>query len=253
MPATRTSYLLCGTPRTGSTLLCDLLDSTGVAGHPASYFRAPDQEQWAARFGVPVTQGSLDYGAFVDGAVREGTTANGVFAARVMWGTMGALVGGLDASRSDRRDTVVLTGRFGPLVMVHLRRRDVVAQAVSWARAEQTGHWQQGDEVSGEPRLDLAQVDGLVRTIGEHDAAWSDWFLRHDVRPHVVTYEDLVTDPRRAVQGILDRLEVELPPGWRPVSACARQSDATNEEWIRRYTRWSGRSSPRGRRRGPRR
>jgi Stf0 sulphotransferase len=32
------SYLICATPRTGSTLLCGLLKSSGVAGCPASYF-----------------------------------------------------------------------------------------------------------------------------------------------------------------------------------------------------------------------
>ena len=32
-------YLICATPRTGSTLLCGLLASTGVAGNPELYFR----------------------------------------------------------------------------------------------------------------------------------------------------------------------------------------------------------------------
>lgn len=32
------TYVICATPRTGSTLLCGLLESSGVAGHPASYF-----------------------------------------------------------------------------------------------------------------------------------------------------------------------------------------------------------------------
>jgi len=31
-------YLVCATARSGSTLLCGLLESSGVAGHPASYF-----------------------------------------------------------------------------------------------------------------------------------------------------------------------------------------------------------------------
>jgi len=30
------SYVVCATPRSGSTLLCELLKSTGVAGHPVS-------------------------------------------------------------------------------------------------------------------------------------------------------------------------------------------------------------------------
>ncbi len=86
--ATPASYLLCGTPRTGSTLLCRLVSSTGVLGHPQSYFREPDEAAWAQRFGLP-TQGRrvLDYTAFAQAVRAAGTTENGVFAARVMWGS----------------------------------------------------------------------------------------------------------------------------------------------------------------------
>ena len=41
------SYLICTTPRTGSTLLCGLMASTTVAGRPESYFREPDEQLWA--------------------------------------------------------------------------------------------------------------------------------------------------------------------------------------------------------------
>src|SRR5829696_10459407 len=34
----RLSYLICATPRSGSTLLCDALDATGIAGHPEEHF-----------------------------------------------------------------------------------------------------------------------------------------------------------------------------------------------------------------------
>ncbi len=229
------SYLLCGTPRTGSTLLCDLLASTGVAGRPESYFREPDVGSWASRFGVP-TPGSefFDYRGFVAGAVRAGATPNGVFAARIMWGTMHLLVDGLRHSpRGPSRDIDVLTEAFGPLWLIHLRREDVVGQAVSWARAEQTGYWQRGDEPRADPRLDLDQINSLVRTIHEHNTAWSTWFSAQGVQPHAVAYEDLIAAPGRTVHVILDRLGVKAPRGWRPESAHRRQADHVNADWIR--------------------
>ena len=232
-----TSYLVCGTPRTGSTYLCDLLASTGVAGQPESYFREPDQLDWAARFGVQAAaDGTFDYRAFVDGAVRAGASPNGIFAARIMWGTLDVILPGLKASPA-RADIDVLSEVFGPLLLVHLHRRDVIAQAVSWARAEQTGYWQQGDAAHGEPQLHLDQVDGLVRTIREHNAAWSAWFSQQGVQPHVVVYEDLIDDPRGTVLGILQRLEVVAPPGWEPRSTHVRQSDGVNRDWVRCYLR----------------
>ena len=227
---------MCGTPRTGSTYLCDLLASTGVAGYPKSYFRTPDQQDWARRFGVPVAgDGSFDYRRLVAGAVRAGTSPNGVFAARVMWGTVSVIVEGLSGSAPFRRDSDVLGDAFGPLLFVHLRREDVIGQAVSWARAEQTGYWQQGDTARAEPCLDTGQIDELVRTVDEHNAAWRAWFSQQGVQPHAVSYEDLVEDPRRAVVGILDRLEVRVPSGWRSRSTHVRQADQVNQQWVRRY------------------
>jgi trehalose 2-sulfotransferase len=197
------SYVLCGTPRTGSTLLCSLLTSTGVAGRPESYFREPDHRTWAGRFGVSVQGGGEpSYPAFVAGAIRFGSTPNGVFAARVMWGTMSRIVSGLGPTR-DQRDVDVLEEAFGALRFVHLQRRDVVGQAVSWARAEQTAYWQHGDVVRAEPRLDLDQVDELVATIQTHHAAWRSWFADQAVEPLDVDYESLVAQPGQTVAEIL--------------------------------------------------
>ena len=231
------SYVLCGTPRTGSTLLCSLLTSTGVAGRPESYFREPDQHAWAGRFGVPVADdGSFDYRAFTAGALRAGTTPNGVFGARIMWGTMNLLVDGLDPARRRRRDLDVLAGAFGPLQLVYLRREDVVGQAVSWARAEQTGYWHSGDAApSAEPRLDLDKIDVVISTIHDHNAAWNSWFAAQEADPLVVTYEDLIADPGQAVHRILRSVGVAPPPGWRPASSHRRQADEVSADWVRRY------------------
>ena len=34
------SYIVCATPRSGSTLVCHALEETGVAGRPEEYFEA---------------------------------------------------------------------------------------------------------------------------------------------------------------------------------------------------------------------
>jgi LPS sulfotransferase NodH len=206
-----------------------------VAGRPESYFREPDEQAWAARLGVPATgEGSFDYRVFARLVRQAGSTPNGVFAVRVMWGTMHRIVAGLDPGRRGR-DLDVLVDAFGPLRLVHLRRDDVLGQAVSWARAEQTGYWQDGDVPSAQPRFESGQVAGLVRTIREHNAAWSSWFAQQGVEPHSVTYEELIEDPARAVQGILDHLGIELPADWRPAPRQRRQADEVNADWVRRY------------------
>jgi LPS sulfotransferase NodH len=225
------SYVLCGTPRTGSTLLCSLLYSTGVLGRPESYFREHDEVAWAAKFGLATEGGRvLDYRAFVDAARSAGTSSNGVFGVRIMWGSLGRMMEGLGRVPG-RPDLPILEEALGPLTFVHLRREDVASQAVSWYRAEQTGYWQQGDVITQEARQDIAQMRLLMETVRMHNAAWQAWFDAQGVEPHTVTYEQLLDNRRRVIQGIAARLAVELPGGWRPRSPHRKQADELNRAW----------------------
>lgn len=237
-PSRSGSYLLCATPRTGSTLLCGLLRSSGVAGRPESYFRLPDEPSWAARWQLRRDPaGSYDYRDYVRAALQAGRTDNGVFGARVMWGTMDDLVAKLWVAyrQPAGEDLDLLTRAFGPTRFVHLWRGDTVAQAVSWARAEQTGYWHHGDTVASEPRFDFDRIHGLVRTIDEHNAAWRDWFTFSGVRPHVVRYEELAADAVGVTRGVLDFLG-QQPSGTRNITAADhRQADDLSSAWIARY------------------
>ena len=52
------SYLVCATPRSGSSFLCEVLSNTGVAGRPDDYFWNPPF--WFADWGV------TDFSGFAD-------------------------------------------------------------------------------------------------------------------------------------------------------------------------------------------
>lgn len=240
VPSTGTmAYLICGTPRTGSTLLCELLGSTGVAGVPESYFRPPDEQSWADRWRLQRNaDGAVDFREFVLAAVAAGTTGNGVFGARIMWGTMDELVARLAAAEPDiaGSDLARLTRAFGHTRFVHLRREDTVAQAVSWARAEQTHSWQDGDAASPEhPTFDFLQIDTFVRTIEDHNRAWREWFATFDIHPHEVRHEDLIADMGGVTREILDFLGIDLSAGWCPMPRSHRQADEINIGWTTRY------------------
>lgn len=223
-------------------MLCGLLRSTGVAGRPESYFRLPNEDEWADRWSLARNAaGRFDYGDLVRAAVAEGRTANGVFGGRVMWGTLDEMVLKLGAVHPSlvgaRAGLDLLERAFGRTRFVHLRRDDTIAQAVSWARAEQTRFWQDGDTAEGgsEPCYDFEQIDALVRTIEEHNAAWLTWFGAAGVEPYVVRYEELTADPAGVTRGILDFLGLSLPAGCELVPGHRRQADQLNDDWIARY------------------
>jgi LPS sulfotransferase NodH len=231
------SYFVCATPRTGSSLLLGLLASTGLAGRPESYFRDQDEDEWARRWGVAgPADPAFDYRAFVAAARTAGTTPNGVFGAKLMWGTLDELVGKLAPARTGA-DLAVLREAFGPVRFVYLHRADALAQAVSWVRAEQTRTWWAGDPAGTdrEPCYDAARITELLATIAEHNAAWRAWFHRYAVEPYELTYEDLTADPTGSTRAVLGFLGLD-PDAGHPITARhRRQADGLNADWMTRY------------------
>jgi len=158
------AYIVCSTQRSGSTYLCRLLASTGVAGNPLEYFEAraetglpPHPGYFLA--GLPRTGAGIrddvspadapEYSDLtaVDGweahlgrTFRLGTTENGVFAAKLMWNQLPDL----EQHAAALPDLAGLAGfdlldrPLGGPRYVWIRRRDKVRQAISLWRALQT-------------------------------------------------------------------------------------------------------------------
>jgi LPS sulfotransferase NodH len=234
------SYLICATPRSGSTLLCGLLESSGVAGHPASYFNREGLNGYADDWRIARPRdGQIDE-AFVRAALTAGKTSNGVFGGRIMAETLPELISGLAAaaSRPAVTDVDLLSAQLGRLRFVHLRRRDVVAQAVSWAKSLQTHFWHPGEAVAPggqDPHYDEELIGRLVAAIERSEADWTVWFAAHSIVPCEVTYEELAADPPRTAQEVLDYLGLDVPPDRQLVVGHRRQADQLNADWITRF------------------
>ncbi len=232
------SYLLCATPRSGSTLLCGLLDSSGVAGRPASYFNRRSLDDYADEWRIPRLQDGRIDEVFVQAARAAGRTSNGVFGGRIMAENMPDLIGGLAAAASVPAATELelLSAQFGRLSFVHLRRRDVVAQAVSYAKSLQTHFWHPGEAIepgAQEPHYDEELIGRLVSTIEKDEAYWTSWFAAQRITPCEVTYEELAADPLRTASRVLDHLG--LRPDRQLVVAHHKQADHLNTAWITRF------------------
>lgn len=240
------SYILCATPRTGSTLLCRMLKATGRAGDPDSFISRFIPE-WAADWGVP-PQDSLspeDFArAYLAAAIRAGTAGTGLFGLRLMRENVGDLDAmidlvhpGLPAGRA-RFERL-----FGPLVYVHLSRRDTLAQAISLVKAEQSGLWHvapDGSELErlappAEPHYDFARLHREVTELERFDADWNSWFAAQRITPHRIVYEDLAADPAGELARLCAALGIAAPARVDVTPAVARLADATSRAWAERY------------------
>lgn len=234
------SYLICATPRTGSTLLCGLLESSGVAGHPASYFNRLGLHQYADTWRIARPRDGRIDGAYLRAALAAGTTPNGVFGGRIMAESLPELIMDLAAEDTEPAGTELelLITRFGRLRFVHLRRRDVVAQAVSWAKALQTHYWHPNEAVEPggqQPHYDEELISRLVAGIQEFEAGWTRWFAAQRIEPVEIVYEELAADPMGAAAGVLDHLGLQVPADRRLVVGHRRQADQINADWTARF------------------
>jgi trehalose 2-sulfotransferase len=227
------SYLICTTPRTGSNLLCELLQSTGAAGRPDDYFWNPPF--WQERWGTP------DFSGYVERMLQEGTSANGAFGVKMMRHYLDDLLPGLAgiAGLSDADPSAVLSRIFPSLQYVWLTRRDKVRQGISLYRALATSAWRSTDRRPGpgaEPEFSFTEIDRLVQQSIAADRSWQAYFERYGIEPLAVAYEDLAARPEETVRAILRHLDLPLPEGTSPSAVRhQRQADAGTDDWVRRY------------------
>jgi LPS sulfotransferase NodH len=268
LPRPRCSYLVCATPRSGSTLLCKALEATGLAGHPEEFFEAKRETGapahgsdylWDAP-GVDLQEllgddpeppapdysslaGIDDYRDHLRRALEWGTSDNGVFGAKVMWGHRADF---LPLARSlpelhDLPERELLGALFPNLTYVWVRRGDTVRQAVSLWRAIQTQSWR-SDQDAGrtrEPVYHFEALHHLRRMLERNDTAWGRWFEERGLYPLELSYERIASDPATAVTTVLGLLGVEYdaPAGDPHEAPMRRQSDALSDDWVARYFR----------------
>ena len=248
------SYIICSTPRSGSTLLCDLLADTEVAGRPESYFRRESFTWYARHFNISVAEWGDEHEfdqLYLAAVQQRGSGGTRVFGMRLMWESVDDLSKRLGSLYPDLpSDRARFRSAFGPPVYVHLSREDKVAQAVSLLRAEQTGLWHVAADGTERERLKPGQTPvydarGLsehVAGLEGHDAAWASWFTRQRIHPVRITYEALSTEPQATLATVLSALGLDPTIARVVKPKTAKMADNESREWATRFR--SERCSP---------
>jgi len=227
------SYVICTTPRSGSNWLCEVLQSTGVAGRPDEYFWHPPL--WQERWDTP------RLAAYLRDVHQKGTTPNGVFGVKLMMTYLNDLLPRLAevAGLTDANSPTVLSATFPNLRYLWLVRRDKLRQGISWYRAWKTDAWRTTDPYPGpaaEPAFSYDAISGLVEQAETSDRSWQSYFERYAIEPLALTYEDVAASPEDAVRQILRYLGLPAPVSpWPPAWRHQRQSDARTDDWVSQY------------------
>jgi len=241
------SYIICTSPRSGSTLLCKLLAATHISGDPASYFHNPSIVDWQNEHDLSPRKGAAErdvLNAIFDAVRKRGAGGTGMFGLRLQRGSFDFLmqkIGELHPRLSN--DVERLEAAFGNILFVHLTRGDKLEQAISLVKAMQTGLWHKAPDGTELERLsapndavyNLDEISRHVTELTALDQDWRDWFAQEKINPLQITYNELSADPREVLARILGQLGLDREAANGACPAVAKLADATSRDWKIRF------------------
>jgi LPS sulfotransferase NodH len=199
------SYAIVTTPRSGSTYLCDLLNSTAIAGHPSEHLRLATQE--LAR------HCNFNYLKLLDNLMECRTTSNGVFGTKLI----SHFLFELQQTKPDFQQVFQSIEQF-----ILLIRKDKLAQAISLVLAQKTEVWHlhsDARKASYQSQLEnieinddlLNDVDQKIRVIEQQEDRLKKILANHQIQPLVIVYEDILDNAPAQINRILDFLKIPQP------------------------------------------
>ena len=234
----RRCYVVCAVPRSGSNLLTDGLHATRRAGRPKQFFLRKSESDFAAIHNLDLSAG---FAAYVRDIAAATVTSNEVFGFKLMSWYLDDFIVRLRETQAfgdaGTSSLDLLRNAFPRLELVHVFRRHKLRQALSKARAEQTGLWkvQEGKTIQREPQFDVELIEQCLRDGEQQEKRWEGFFKQIGIDPFRVEYEKLCQDYEATIRGVLDFLQISLPRRTRiGPPATVRQADDISRAWEER-------------------
>lgn len=236
-PAPRKTIIVAALPRCGSHFLTAYMQGSGVLGIGLEHFnqgqtesRRPDQDTSVL--------------AQCRYTLEDGASPNGAVAIKLMPDHL---------QRAEKE--IDLFAWFPQPRWLYVRRRDILAQAISFEIAMQTQAWVYDAIPEREPVYSAEGIKSRLDEIARGEAGWFRYFITHGIEPLELLYEDMIADPQRAIQRVaafageplktkqLPRLVRALgifqrfaPPAPVPFDETLKiQRTERNEEWRQRF------------------
>jgi LPS sulfotransferase NodH len=232
------SYTIWFSQRTGSTLLCKAIESTGIAGRPREWFNCPPD--------LLTFFHQSNHAELQDYLWKLGTTDNGVFGINHSYYEphFSQLIETLRkfpaCPPSTLRRTAVWEQIFPNHRHIFMTRRNKIRLAVSWWRAIQSGEWHVPADEARKP-IDLSNaysfdaINHLYNECSMREAGIQEFFHEGGVAPLNISYEDLVLEYEQTVRTILEYLELDAPSATISPPTLTRLADSVSEEWVQRF------------------
>lgn len=238
-----TSYRIWFTPRTGSTLLCKGLESTGIAGQPGEFLNLINGETLREKYNVS------NYEELKSTIWNLGTSPNGVFGlkhsrftsrTRILFEELLQLRGLNKVT--DINEEEVWSHLFPNSQHIFLTRRNKIRQAVSWWKAIndnvwhlQTGKKQESEASFYEKKYDFNALNHLFKEAMLRECTIQAYFSKHQISPLTLVYEDFVQDFEATIKSIINYLNIDYDQVNIGEKYYNKTANDYSEEWVQRF------------------
>lgn len=222
------SIMFAATPRCGGTYMCMSFWKTGLVGAPLEYTNAMMSHRMAK-----VKTGE-DFSEYWINIQSRRTSPNGVFSFKMFPYYFYDLINNIeDAVSLISFDTVV-----------YLYRKDILAQAVSHARALQTQRWFEECEETLVPSYSFGLIKRSLKFIVDQTIAWERIFRKFNIKPYSIPYEDFICNKESILEDSIKWMGIGISsPYYVDVPDLRIQRDYVNKMWKERFLLDAERSS----------
>jgi trehalose 2-sulfotransferase len=222
--------------RSGSNLLTDGLHATRRAGRPNQFFCELFEQIYAEKYRLDPRK---DYAAYAGGIIEATVTSNEVFGFKLMGWYFDSFLMKLRNTGvfGNGGEMELLETVFPRLQLIRLQRRHKLRQAISKARAYQSGQWKvrEQEAPNNDAQFDPVLIDRCLVEIRREEEVWTRFFQRTGAEALVVDYEELSENYEGTVSAVLDYLKIRVPRKMPLAPATVKQSDEASFEWEKRY------------------
>lgn len=234
------SYRIWHTPRVGSSLLCKLLEQTGVAGTPGEHLTLHGEEHLKEKYQVQT------YAEFKQKFWELGSGGQNIMGLKKGYhiGHDTPLFQELCQLRNlpfDTSPALLYQDLMPNCKHIFLVRNHKIRQIVSWWKAIQDNTWHL---TTGQKRTQTAHfykdkynLDAfrhLYYEITLREAAAQSYLEENGYIALTVAYEDLVAQPKDVLNRVLHFLEIDHQVTQAPHFYYKKTANAQSEEWVQR-------------------
>ncbi|MDO1445448.1 Stf0 family sulfotransferase [Rhodocytophaga aerolata] len=238
----RICYTVWFSQRNRSTLLCEGLTATGIAGKPAELLELPPATSLLDFYQVN------DYAALQAKLWQQRMTENGVFGMKAnaprkesdpIIGQLAKLSGLKVAAPTPY---AVWENAFPNGKHIFLTRRNKIRQAVSWWKAIVTGQWHL--EKGGERKVDsqvisqhynFEAIKHLLLEISLRESKIQAFLEEGNIVPLTVVYEDFVKQYQQSIRSVIDFLGITDTQYPIKEPHYERLADELSDQWVERF------------------